>query len=187
MKDVIKMVHEFALLSPAGARTVTTTICRCGSYSGCCPPQGRELLREISGHQSESHWLLSPAGARAVTFVTVLWAAFNSLLSPAGARVVTGRNFHAIDELFVAVPRRGASCYGYFRDAASKDDHCCPPQGRELLHAAYSLYDARNRWLLSPAGARAVTSPSMSTVMPISALLSPAGARAVTEHGHASY
>ena len=36
------------------------------------------------------------------------------------------------------------------------DSGCCPPQGRELLHARYQMADD-GILLLSPAGARVVT------------------------------
>ena len=51
------------------------------------------------------------------------------MLSPAGARVVTGRNFHAIDELFVAVPRRGASCYNEWERLERAEKVAVPRRG----------------------------------------------------------
>ena len=60
------------------------------NISRCCPPQGRELLRD------------------------------NDVI--------------ATEALFVAVPRRDASCYFTLDDIKDKDiTGCCPPQGRELL------------------------------------------------------
>ncbi len=76
---------------PAGARVVTRIISSERLCSGCCPPQGRELLQ----------------AARMSDIVRQ-----TSLLSPAGARVVTINLDTMMKGVNVAVPRRGASCYG---------------------------------------------------------------------------
>ena len=57
------------LLSPAGARAVTRMNTRRRSVErGCCPPQGRELLRDVMRIFVRNILaLLSPAGARVVT------------------------------------------------------------------------------------------------------------------------
>ena len=105
---------EAPLLSPAGARAVTTTPpTRPRSMTdGCCPPQGRELLRCEIDENSCLAALLSPAGARVVTKGLSCGRAITWLLSPAGARAVTRRNSAHVRKIRVAVPRRGASCYG---------------------------------------------------------------------------
>ena len=103
------------------------------------------------------------------------------LLSPAGARVVTCPGAGALSRAsYVAVPRRGASCYRIhccwrrtrYRVAVPRRgascyvetakiyekniSRCCPPQGRELLLMLLSYHEQGGR-LLSPAGARSVT------------------------------
>ena len=83
----------FELLSPAGARAVTSSpAVMTMAVSRCCPPQGRELLHDdiIFSHT------------------------YKRLLSPAGARVVTDEVPTGVKEEDVAVPRRGASCYMKF-------------------------------------------------------------------------
>ena len=104
--------------------------------TSCCPPQGRELLQMYPGAVllTLEQWLLSPAGARVVTYGMAANLYPNVLLSPAGARVVT----------LVSTPRSIlAVC-------------CCPPQGRELLLLKmFGVPDMDT--LLSPAGARVVT------------------------------
>ena len=103
------------LLSPAGARVVTTADRDVFvSEWGCCPPQGRELLRDRHCNAAYPGVpLLSPAGARVVTLcLTRRNSHVSWLLSPAGARVVTSIHHRRCILLSVAVPRRGASCYG---------------------------------------------------------------------------
>ena len=56
----------------------------------------------------------------------------------------------------VAVPRRGASCYGDIRYEDLVCKNCCPPQGRELLPDIVRQTSNLEK-LLSPAGARVVT------------------------------
>ena len=77
------------LLSPAGARVVTTD---------------DEVMDFVFA-------LLSPAGARVVTMLDWVIYDISDLLSPAGARSVTQSNPQQAQCSTVAVPRRGASCY----------------------------------------------------------------------------
>ena len=168
------------LLSPAGARAVTQSFhfFIWVDGEGCCPPQGRELLRMHGCAKIRVRWLLSPAGARVVTYVAAAvgsaqnvavprrgascyGASFvrmeqeTGLLSPAGARAVTSVVYR--DECWrnVAVPRRGASCYQKISNSPLMIS-LLSPQGRELLREI-SGHQSESHWLLSPAGARAVT------------------------------
>ena len=105
---------EVTLLSPAGARAVTSVVYRDECWRNVAVPR-----RGVSCYHNQqtdnrpiTHRLLSPAGARVVTFSwgRVVVNALG-LLSPAGARVVT-------------------QC----RDPTPASRSCCPPQGHELLH-----------------------------------------------------
>ena len=106
------------------------------SRRSCCPPQGRELLLLAKAGMFESLELLSPAGARVVTGIR------NQQLHrtpgccpPQGRKLLLAKGASYEYARVVAVPRRGASCY--------KDDY-------------YGEYYCVR--LLSPAGARVVTS-----------------------------
>ena len=69
------------------------------------------------------------------------------LLSPAGARVVTCKRRYRICARYVAVPRRGASCYAMTANSWRLFLRCCPPQGRELLR--YRKPPGAKGWLVA--------------------------------------
>ena len=146
------------MLSPVGARAVTSWETeQLSRVSGCCPPQGRELLpkdfkfaiddivavprRGASCYRKDSDLdpleeLLSPVGARAVTsWETEQLSRVSGCCPPQGRELLPKDFKFAIDDI-VAVPRRGASCY-------RKDSDLDPLEE-----------------LLSPVGARAVTAIS---------------------------
>ena len=155
---------------------------RTRSHSRCCPPQGRELLhlgnvrdnypdsllspagaRAVTIKETNNHVLyrlLSPAGARAVTRRVVYYLGDVALLSPAGARAVTAGACACGVRRYVAVPRRGASCYIIKNSIKRFYRCCCPPQGREvLLYCYYNTRFAPNQPLLHIL-CRSVSKPS---------------------------
>ena len=79
------------LLSPAGARVVTARPCTQLYHSCCCPPQGRELLRRSQKKKRSRQ---------------------NRCCPPQGHELLRLRMRCASTNCIVAVPRRGASCYG---------------------------------------------------------------------------
>ena len=151
-----QVVH---LLSPAGARVVTVQkLVNKGFLQGCCPPQGRELLR---GKMYDTTALFQVA-------------------VPRRGESCYGNGIDRSDRhCKVAVPRRGASCYSLLTILIARSRSCCPPQGRELLRPD-GQQDERRGELLSPAGARVVTLVCIMRTTVVPGLLSPAGARVVT-------
>ena len=144
------------MLSPVGARAVTSWETeQLSRVSGCCPPQGRELLPKDFKFAIDDIVAVPRRGASCYRKDSDL-DPLEELLSPVGARAVT-----AISDMKIWFARS-----------------CCPPQGRELLHPS-SATALCSISLLSPAGARDVTVTG-SYYTGGSTLLSPAGARSVT-------
>ncbi len=100
----------------------------------CCPPQGRELLLEIfSLLEYRRHMLLSPAGARVVTSCSDGTRGPGGCCPPQGRELLRHERAKRENGDKVAVPRRGASCYYPTQYVRHPFRGCCPPQGRELL------------------------------------------------------
>ena len=77
----------------------------------CCPPQGRELLPVVYLWATLPRSCCPPQGREVLPSPVNVYSHKPVLLSPAGARVVTWSwNINA-QTVSVAVPRRGASCY----------------------------------------------------------------------------
>ena len=103
--------------------------------SGCCPPQGRELLLEERFFNEKR----------------------DRVAVPRRGASCYGKEQTLFYHKRVAVPHRGASCCDLTETLYhNKRNSCCPPQGRELLLWIDAALDKRTE-LLSPAGARVVT------------------------------
>ena len=99
------------MLSPVGARAVTSWETeQLSRVSGCCPPQGRELLPKDFKFAIDDIVAVPRRGASCYRKDSDL-DPLEELLSPVGARAVT-----AISDMKIWFARS-----------------CCPPQGRELL------------------------------------------------------
>ena len=110
----------FELLSPAGARAVTTMFFSTITLIAyCCPPQGRELL-PVQGPER--------------------YRERRMLLSPAGARAVTAKKFYEFVESQVAVPRRGVSCYGRRSGGRLDHDVAVPRRGASCYYRGLLIH-----------------------------------------------
>ena len=119
---------------------------------GCCPPQGRELLRMHGCAKIRVRWLLSPAGARVVTLMNGTDSTQTKLLSPAGARAVTGVGTTLSDTTFGCCPPQGRELLLYYAYNGKTSWGCCPPQGRELLRETVRSYVERRDRCCPPQG-----------------------------------
>ena len=109
----ISILHGEMLLSPVGARAVTASMRRFARpRKRLLSPAGARAVTSNRNLQRGLLALLSPAGARAVTIKETNNHVLYRLLSPAGARAVTCPLPDGRRRYIVAVPRRGASCYG---------------------------------------------------------------------------
>ena len=147
------------LLSPAGARAVTRMNTRRRSVErGCCPPQGRELLRDVMRIFVRNILaLLSPAGARVVTnYIKTVLKEAQGCCPPQGRELLRKLDLSAMMLNIVAVPRRGTSCYVRNIRRRRFLEVAVPRRGASCYLIEMSKLDSEDT-LLSPAEARVVT------------------------------